>query len=670
MYSFRKTAFTLLTLLGSQATSALEASRCGTGVALALPSAWALAWDRNGTAFREAVSLPIGLASSRLARAGFDCAAAWSEDLYGTILPVSASDLDRLLLPTWLRTGQWMRAARSSLQLAPLQWQPLPPHPSVAAQEPPAKARRRSRGTPGGGAAPGPEAAQPPAGGASSFARLSMRLAPGLGGCPGFAAVLWVALEPGEGETGDGSAGRGRSLHVRPLRLELPTSTAEAQAEAWVFEPPSAAAAADGDDGSWAGRVLHILPTGQTSVYDLGGGDPTLGAPTEGEPRFQPPPPQPGRAAFGALPPPPPLEAARCEGGQFIVRGVVLDGPAASLSADKWWLLDSACDSAAIAPSLADSAALPRVGAQSLPGVGGPVASAMRLAPALRAGPLTLPQALMQELSLDGAVRPPPGAALGGVLGGALWHRSVVVITAERRRPGAPSGPRVGVAVHDPAAFAPSPRVAVAWQEAVIIDGAPYVRAGFDIGDEAGAAAGSGGLPPGPHSSGFQSGFCANGGLFKLALGAGGTGVVLASAVARRLAFGGRSLALEPTGLVSGPGAAQPRLLRLDEGSLLSGRLACVELAGARFTQACGRARAARAARIPAACGRLEPAARPSHLRAGALRRAHGGRSCRPVPRTRGFGHAVRRPVPGREGGAAGARPQPRAHCLRGADYE
>lgn len=69
---------------------------------------------------------------------------------------------------------------------------------------------------------------------------------------------------------------------------------------------------------------------------------------------------------------------------------------------------------------------------------------------------------------------------------------------------------------------------------------------------------------------GEQEGFGAtrDGALFKVGLGLGGAPVVLGSRAARRLQFAERTVALTPSGLVSGPGSDQGRLARV------SGRVA------------------------------------------------------------------------------------------------
>lgn len=407
-----------------------------------------------------------------------------------------------------------------------------------------------------------------------------------------------------------------------PRRLELPSGAGGP--EAWTFSDWPAEAGTASAAAFVPRRAVRINPTGQRSVFlcaEVALGD----AAGDALPPVPPPwafPAERQRAGHGGArflaEGPSVVPAARCEGGQFLVAGALSAQPAAAAEeaptqqeggvkpVQGWFLLDTACDTAALSRSAADAAALPpRFGQQAVFGVGGPVVSALRVAPSLRLGALELADCLAMELQLDGAVRlpssgpavgpsarPGPPLPLAGILGGALLLRTVVDISAPKRVPGAKDAPQVSVTVHDPATFEPEPRVAVSWQEVTFIDGAPHIAVGFNVetdesvegqraalqalrdlgapdgeGGDSGGGCGGGGdtqaadLVP---RLGEREGFGAtrDGALFKVGLGLGGAPVVLGARSARRLQFAERTVALAPTGLVSGPGSEQGRLAK------------------------------------------------------------------------------------------------------------
>jgi hypothetical protein len=337
------------------------------------------------------------------------------------------------------------------------------------------------------------------------------------------AARLWLRAAPGA---------------CVPRRAELRANTSGAEAWEWT---------------AWPRAAVHTQPTGERSVYnaDAGAADEDAAAPLAL--LAQLPLPQPA-APFAAADVP----AARCGGGQFLLRGALGGAP------PQWFALDTACDGSAVVAASADAAQLPSLGRAAVPGVGGALVGALRRGP-LSVGPLTLPSDTCHlELSLDGALQPPDASPLGGVLGASLLRRCVLELRAPRRTPGGRDAPRVSATLHAPGAYAPPDRVAVAWQALTFIDGAPHVRASYRL-DEADAA---------PRE-----------GLFRLALGVGGAGVVLCAAEAAACGFAERTAALQPRGLVAAPGEARARLAAVTEGALLSGRVAALRLgdAGASF---------------------------------------------------------------------------------------
>ena len=227
-----------------------------------------------------------------------------------------------------------------------------------------------------------------------------------------------------------------------------------------------------------------------------------------------------------------------------------------------WWALDTACDGAAVTAAAADAAALPSLGRAAVPGLGG------ALAGALRRGGLTvgasgvqlLPAgALHLELSLDGALAPPDGGALGGVLGCAALRRCVLELHLPRRQPGARAAPAITATLHAPGTFEPPDRLAVAWRRLQLVDGVPHVAASYIT--EAGQA---------PRE-----------GLFRLALGIGGCGAILSNAEAAAAGFARATAALQPAGMLAAPGTGRARMAAVEEGSLLSGRLEELQLGGA-----------------------------------------------------------------------------------------
>jgi hypothetical protein len=322
-----------------------------------------------------------------------------------------------------------------------------------------------------------------------------------------------------------------------PRRAELRANSSGAEAWEWA---------------AWPRAAVHTQPTGERSVYNAGDA-----ADADADAAL---------AQLATLPAPAPSEpfeatdvpAARCGGGQFLLRGALGAAP------PQWFALDTACDGSAVVSASADAAQLPLLGRAAVPGVGGALVGALRRG-TLSVGPLTLPADTCHlELSLDGALQPPDASPLGGVLGAALLRRCVLELRAPRRTPGGRDAPRVSATLHAPGTYTAPDRVAVAWQALTFIDGAPHVRASYRL-DEADAA---------PRE-----------GLFRLSLGVGGAGVLLCAAEAAASGFAERTAALQPHGLVAAPGEARARLASVTEGALLSGRIAELRLgdAGASF---------------------------------------------------------------------------------------
>ena len=106
-------------------------------------------------------------------------------------------------------------------------------------------------------------------------------------------------------------------------------------------------------------------------------------------------------------------------------------------------------------------------------------------------------------------------------------------------------------------------RLALCWQEVRFLDGQPHILAKVWVGAAASDDpdnGGGGGISPG---SGSGSGAVHHEGWFRLALGVGGTGLVLSGTAAAELGFFGRTTPLAPTGMMAGPGEGRARMAAL-----------------------------------------------------------------------------------------------------------
>jgi len=324
------------------------------------------------------------------------------------------------------------------------------------------------------------------------------------------------------------------STHL-PLRLTLHLHSGGE--EVWAWAP-------------WPTHALHTLPSGQTSAF-------LSEKTTVTPPLCARPPVSAAETPFSAAAVP----LARCAGGQLLVQARIRGVP----SDASWMVLDPCCDTAALTAAAADAAQMPAVGRQRVAALDGSLEGPLRQG-ALSLGDLCLPEtSVFQQLSLDGAVAgAPQGATLAGVLGQAALLRCVLHLRLPRREPGARSPPAISCTVLPRDAFVPSQRQAASWQRVTWLDGAPHVTASLRIGA----------MAP------FE-------GLFRLALGVGGTAVLLSSRAAACLNFCESAQPLKPTGLVVGAGESRGRIAAL-EPEMLSGRIDSVDLRGGSFaTQRC-----------------------------------------------------------------------------------
>ena len=183
------------------------------------------------------------------------------------------------------------------------------------------------------------------------------------------------------------------------------------------------------------------------------------------------------------------------------------------------------------------------------------------------------------------------GGRLLGTLGTDFLQHCVLEIRAPRRAPGSPQPAAFEVLAHDPSAFAANvpARVAVAWQRVTWISGAPHVRARVLVADDALTPEPPAERAPSPaEPRGFGStdegrdSNATDGRLFRLALGAGGTGAIVARRAAEEWRMVERTVGLQPGGVMSAPGSERARFARVDD-AVVTGRLAKLEFRGATF---------------------------------------------------------------------------------------
>ena len=301
------------------------------------------------------------------------------------------------------------------------------------------------------------------------------------------------------------------------------------------------------------------------------------------------------------------VAAARGDGGHVLIRPFV-NGAAAP----GWFAIDTSSCGHAIDPEYADALGAPAFGRLAVVGAAAAsLAGAFRRGDEVAVGAARVPSPLFMEQALAGAMRCPalPGdaaaggsgsAAAGGgrllgTLGTDFLQHCVLEIRAPRRAPGSPQPAAFEVLAHDPSAFAANvpARVAVAWQRVTWISGAPHVRARVLVADDAltpeppAERAPSPAEPRGVGSTddGRDDSNATDGRLFRLALGAGGTGAIVARRAAEEWRMVERTLGLQPGGVMSAPGSERARFARVDD-AVVTGRLAKLEFRGATFDNA------------------------------------------------------------------------------------
>jgi len=253
------------------------------------------------------------------------------------------------------------------------------------------------------------------------------------------------------------------------------------------------------------------------------------------------------------------MPVGRCAGGQLTLRCLL-----AGSDTEASWVLDPCCDGAVVTPAAADAARMPSMGRMQQLSVGGAVAGPLRMG-SLQLGGLRLPDtSLYTQMSLDGVLL--GGAAAGeqpaGVVGLGALLRCRLSLRLPKREPGARSPPANTAELSSLAEVAADPpRLAASWQAVTWLDGLPHIRATLRVGS--GAAS-------------FE-------GLFRLALGVGGCGLILARDTAAQLGFVNATVALTPSGHVTGMGETRGRLSPLEVSAVASGRVDELELRGASW---------------------------------------------------------------------------------------
>jgi hypothetical protein len=399
-----------------------------------------------------------------------------------------------------------------------------------------------------------------------------------------------------------------------PRRLEVATPEGP---EVWHFAEWRREERAN---GLLLPRVAHqTLPAGNTCAYELTDAAAATTTTTSTSSVFAPPylglPPSSDSSAW-----PPTAYAtsrdaaeaicARGEGGHVLVvpelsapAGVGGGGAGAggrgssgsSCSARPgWFVLDTSCAGYAIEPSVADALAMPSFGELAVVGVSAAaLRGSMRRGGALTLGAVTARAPLFMEQALAAALRTPSlgamaggdddNASLVGVLGTDFMQRAVVEIRAKRRVPGSPDPATTKAFFHAPDAYAPSDRVAASWQRVEWIGGVPHLRVKVTVANDRITS-----LEPPPEGAASdkaekdEKADAWTGRLFRLSLGAGGAGVVVAAAAAREWRMVERTVGLQPGGVMSGPGEGRARLARV-EPEVVTGRFDAIELKGATF---------------------------------------------------------------------------------------
>jgi len=519
---------------GADADARATATTVGIVRAHGLDGTFVLSRDVDGGAFVERVELAESLTTTS---GRDDDATTWDADWYGDVRENALDGGDTSSMMTWVRTNQWNGGARGRLRVKKLaegadaeaalrRFSVEAPKASKRVERKGAKGKRTRRG----GRDRRSEAPKPPKCACGVYA-ISMLDGGKVGG------RVFV-------DESTGFAWRAEFYHQRGV-------------ERWLFEGWERTVSDDGKEAVTPALAHRTSAEGQVTTFRAKETTFTAPAASFSKPESSVADWSPTRewsSAAGAV------LTCRGEGGHVLVKPKLESADGATTSSD-WFVLDTASTGFAVTGDVADALSMSAFGTMSIVGVAAPLEGAMRRGHALSLGPLTLSSPLFMEQNLDGALRVPDGERLGGVLGIPALAHAVVRLRAPTRVAGSRDAPKLEVTVVNRCEYKPTAEIERAWQPVTFIDGVPYVRLAYTIANDG--------------FMGVTEMTMEREGLFKLALGVGGVGAVLSAKVADEADVANRTKALQPGGIMSGPGENTGRLQRVG-GEIVTGRVETV----------------------------------------------------------------------------------------------
>jgi len=499
-----------------------------------------LARDVDGAAFVERVELAESLTTT----SGRDNdGATWDADWFGDARANALDGAETSSMMTWVRTNQWNGGARGRVRVKKLAEGATAEAAlrRFSVEAPKSSSRVESKGAKGkkrrGGRERRSDAPKPPKCACAVYAISILD-----GGKVGGRVFVDEAT---------GFAWRAEFYHQRGV-------------ERWLFEGWERMVSEDGREAFTPALAHRTSAEGQVTMFRARETTFAASAMSFSKPESSVADWSPKRewsSAAGAV------STCRGEGGHILVKPKLESADGATTSSD-WFVLDTASTGFAVTGDVADAVSMSAFGTMSITGVAAPLEGAMRRGHALSLGPLTLSSPLFMEQNLDGAIRVPGGERLGGVLGMPALAHAVVRLRAPMRVAGSRDAPKLEVTVVKRDEYAPTAEVERAWQPVTFIDGVPYVRLAYTIADDGFA--------------GIAATTMEREGLFKLALGVGGVGAMLSAKVAAASNLANRTKALQPGGIMSGPGENTGRLQRVG-GEIVTGRVAAVRFKNFEF---------------------------------------------------------------------------------------
>lgn len=541
-------------------TRALLATTRGTCTAHGLDGAFELTHDARGTTFVERVTLARGDDADALTTESGrdDDGTTWDADWYGDRRATTLDGAHASAMMTWVRTNQWNdelaaagRLRRKKLAEGVEATAALRRYGVEAPT--PAKVEKRGRGR-------AKRRTGREFGGFGGFGASSDARAPRVPRCA--TSVYAVSMLDG-GRVGGrvfvdeatGFAWRAEFYHQRGV-------------ETWMFEGWERVAVSETDEVAVPRLAHRTHAEGQVTTFRA---ESTSSASEDREtyaalPSSSVAPWASERAWSGDDAT---IATCRGEGGHILVKATLESSDDGGASLTDWFVLDTASTGLAVAPHVADAVSMPSFGSMAIVGVAAPLEGALRRGKKLSVGALSLSSPIFMEQNLDGALRVPNGERLAGVIGlSVLGAHAIVRIHAPLRVPGSRDPPKLDVRVFRPEAYEPSAEIERAWEPVVFIDGVPYVECSYTIANDG--------------FQGVTEMTTERRGLFKLALGTGGVGVVLGDRVAVEADVANRTKALRPGGIMSGPGESAGRLQRVGD-EIVTGRIETVRFKSFEF---------------------------------------------------------------------------------------